>query len=446
MDERTPTGGPRLPSARDAAAVRPPEPAAGGGPTAAPAGAAAAPACTAATAGAAAGPAGREPGAAGSLADVLGGYLTGQAAAFLRTLGGPGGPEAGTMLPVLEGIGAALRVFAPLLDLAWGESLRTEVAWLRGVSGLEAGYARRLARLGGAMDALTAPEAAPVPGGEAALPPGTAGAGAGTEAEPAPAARAGSGLLAGHPGAAKARALVERQLAVARSRAHSTVLQELGSARFHALADALTLLASDVPFAVPPETDAAAALLPCLAAARHTLSAAVHELPISRSGLAYNGDGLRRLGRAAAPSAGASAAGTSSTGESAAEGDSPAALEADDLPWRRARMRAWDLRRTAEACAPFAALLTPALRALAALTTALDLDREAAEAAATAASAARTPRITPATGYVLGVLQADQRLEVEAARYAFTRHWADHERCGTWEDWDQWVEPWPTSR
>ncbi|MGW4105201.1 hypothetical protein ACWEGV_19225, partial [Streptomyces sp. NPDC004976] len=45
------------------------------------------------------------------------------------------------------------------------------------------------------------------------------------------------------------------------------------------------------------------------------------------------------------------------------------------------------------------------------------------EAAAAAAQAARTPRIAPATAYALGVLHADQRHEVEAARYAFQRAW-----------------------
>ncbi|MGK5548085.1 CHAD domain-containing protein, partial [Streptomyces sp. URMC 127] len=54
---------------------------------------------------------------------------------------------------------------------------------------------------------------------------------------------------------------------------------------------------------------------------------------------------------------------------------------------------------------------------------ALDRHRDAADAAAAAAAAARTPRIAPATAYALGVLHADQRHEVEAARYAFGRTW-----------------------
>ncbi|CAM5253052.1 CHAD domain-containing protein OS=Streptomyces tendae OX=1932 GN=GUR47_25645 PE=4 SV=1 [Streptomyces tendae] len=54
---------------------------------------------------------------------------------------------------------------------------------------------------------------------------------------------------------------------------------------------------------------------------------------------------------------------------------------------------------------------------------ALNRHRDAAEAAAAAAQAARTPRIAPATAYALGVLHADQRHEVEAARYAFQHCW-----------------------
>ncbi|NSL43703.1 CHAD domain-containing protein, partial [Streptomyces sp. 8P21H-1] len=61
---------------------------------------------------------------------------------------------------------------------------------------------------------------------------------------------------------------------------------------------------------------------------------------------------------------------------------------------------------------------------------ALDRHRDAAEAAAAAASAARTPRIAPATAYALGVLHADQRHEVEAARFTFQRAWM-RETVGT---------------
>ncbi|NEB78230.1 CHAD domain-containing protein, partial [Streptomyces sp. SID14478] len=48
-------------------------------------------------------------------------------------------------------------------------------------------------------------------------------------------------------GAAKAAALLERQLTLAKTRAHSTALQTLGSSRFHAVADSVAVLASEVP-------------------------------------------------------------------------------------------------------------------------------------------------------------------------------------------------------
>ncbi|MGW2213333.1 CHAD domain-containing protein, partial [Streptomyces sp. NPDC001781] len=54
---------------------------------------------------------------------------------------------------------------------------------------------------------------------------------------------------------------------------------------------------------------------------------------------------------------------------------------------------------------------------------ALNAHRDAAEAAAAAAHAARTPRIAPTTAYALGVLHADQRHEVAAARLAFGQAW-----------------------
>ncbi|NEA00419.1 hypothetical protein G3I28_13920, partial [Streptomyces sp. SID10116] len=46
---------------------------------------------------------------------------------------------------------------------------------------------------------------------------------------------------------AKAAALLERQLTLARTRAHSTALQAFGSSRFHAVADHVAVLASEVP-------------------------------------------------------------------------------------------------------------------------------------------------------------------------------------------------------
>lgn len=96
--------------------------------------------------------------------------------------------------------------------------------------------------------------------------------------------------------------------------------------------------------------------------------------------------------------------------------------ELQDAPWHRVRgllrlcRYALEILEAPPADAPDAARLYGAGRAL-------DRHREAADAASAAAAAARTPRITPATAYALGVLHADQRAEVEASRYAFSRVW-----------------------
>ena len=98
----------------------------------------------------------------------------------------------------------------------------------------------------------------------------------------------------------------------------------------------------------------------------------------------------------------------------------------DDLPWRQVRLLALRARYALEVCAP---LLGPAAAGsttgLAELARLLGQHQEATDAAGAAALAGATPRITPATAYVLGVVHADQRLEVEAARHAFSLAWPD---------------------
>lgn len=91
--------------------------------------------------------------------------------------------------------------------------------------------------------------------------------------------------------------------------------------------------------------------------------------------------------------------------------------EAQDAPWHQARLLL-RLHRYAHEVVLGAAdpVLTGAGHAL-------DLHRDAAEAAGAAAAAARTPRIALATAYALGVLHADQRHEVEAARAVFRETW-----------------------
>ncbi|MEH0512841.1 MULTISPECIES: CHAD domain-containing protein [unclassified Streptomyces] len=198
-------------------------------------------------------------------------------------------------------------------------------------------------------------------------------------------------------GAAKAGALLDRQLTLARTRAHSTALQALGSSRFHAVADRAAVLASEVPL-----TPAASAtdLRPFAAAAEERLADAVAALPLITAGSPYNAEALiHGLSADAAP-------------------------HPQDAPWHHVRLL---LRLHRYACevlgGPDAAPHDVRLPAAGA---ALDRHRDASEAAAAAAQAARTPRIAPATAYALGVLHADQRHEVEAARYAFQRSWQRH--------------------
>lgn len=372
-------------------------------------------------------------------------------------------------------VGATLHTFRPLLDPDWTESLRPELSWLSGTLAREHAYATRLERLLGALHRLSTPPptpAAPAPLPSPSPPPlrggfpppthpaqlaeqqgggliggagGTSGAGGGPRgaapAAPAAAGAAGrrsagrwgsprpgeaesgggwaqpqadgaessdprrSNLPAQAPGsgpakkptgplavgAAKAAALLERQLTLARTRAHSAALQAFGSSRFHAVADNVAVLASEVPLHPTPDAD----LKPLAATAEHHLAEAVAALPLIRAGHPYNAEALvHGLAADTAP-------------------------EAQDAPWLQVRSLL-RLHRYAQEVLLGEALLDPRLLQAG---QALDLHREAADAAAAAASAARTPRIAPATAYALGVLHADQRHEVEAARFAFQRAW-----------------------
>jgi CHAD domain-containing protein len=323
-------------------------------------------------------------------AETLSAHLATLAAGFLRGL-------PAVDLHTLRRVGAALHTFDALVDPTWSQELREEVGRLGGLLGQERDYARRLNRLMAGLDSLTCAAAEPA-------------AGTGRDATgPVPQQREAEGLLARHPGAPKARALLERQLTLGRSRAHTAALQELGSARFHALADRMTLLVSDLPLRAAEGRSAAdrtaadrapaAALLPFAAEEARGLTAAVQALPLERAAVPYTGDTLHDPG--------------------------------DDEPWLQARVLVLRTRYALDVCAP---LLGPgaarSAAALAELARTLARYRDAADAADAAALAALTPRITPATAYVLGVVHADQRLEVEAARHAFSTAWPDLYRSG----------------
>ncbi|WP_433891439.1 CHAD domain-containing protein [Streptomyces sp. CA-111067] len=406
-------------------------------------------------------------------------YLRERATDFLRGLAlrGENEAEADALLRgSARRIGGALHTFAPLTDPAWAEPLRAELGWLASTLSREAQYTGRLARLQEALrrlsvlaDPVVDPEAlaaeavlsgagrgpvrmpanaspaeqeAPVsrgaglpvsapagqeaPAGRGARLPVNAPADqdaptgrgalrlpAASAADPGGGSRMGLRRPAatGGPlalGAARAAALLERQLTLARTRAHSAALQAVGSSRFHALADSVAVLASDVPLS-PVASGPAASVLPPLAAQAHQrLAEAAGALPLHRAAHPYNADAVQ-----------------------AALG---AELTADlqDAPWHQVRILLRLSRYATEVCRPRAAAPEPEAageagdpesRRLAEAAGLLGRHREAAESAAAVAAAARTPRIAPATAYALGVLHADQRHEVEAARFAFSRLW-----------------------
>ncbi|MFA3876756.1 CHAD domain-containing protein [Streptomyces sp. MMCC 100] len=303
-------------------------------------------------------------------------------------------------------ISGTLHTFQPLLDAGWAEEMRPELAWLSGTLAMEHAYASRLERLLQALHRLSGSSAFPAPrpvGRAAATVP------AGVPAPVHPASPDRGNLTVG---AAKAGALLDRQLTLARTRAHSTALQALGSSRFHAVADKVALLASEVPLRVTGRPSRAAApsagpeatpfdLRPLAAAAQERLTDAVAALPLVTAGSPYNAEAL-------------------------VHGLSPdPAPHPQDAPWHQVRLLLRLHRYALEALAGAdAASAGDAVDVrLIAAGEALDRHRDASEAAAAAAQAARTPRIAPATAYALGVLHADQRHEVEAARYAFQHSW-----------------------
>ncbi|MEV7418734.1 CHAD domain-containing protein [Streptomyces sp. NPDC089919] len=306
-----------------------------------------------------------------SAGDVLGAYLRSQATAFLRGLrlheeSGADAAEGVEAARVLRGaarrISGSLATYRPVADTGWADGLRTELTWLSTTLADEHAYAARLTRLLDALHRLS---------------------GTGGPEVPAPRGTARGALTVG---SARAAALLERQLTLARTRAHSATLHALGSSRFHAVADAVAVLASEVPLdpvAAVGRTDQV--LVPLSAQVADRLAVAVAELPLVRAGHPYNAEAL-------------------------------VDDEGQDAPWHRVRTLLRIHRYAQEALTEDTARLTVAGLAL-------DRHRDAAEAAGAAAHAAKTPRIAPATAYALGVLHADQRHEVEAARFEFQRLW-----------------------
>ncbi|MET9292076.1 CHAD domain-containing protein [Streptomyces sp. NPDC003077] len=365
---------------------------------------------------------------------MLAGYLREQSVEFLRSLrlhreSGPDATGAGEAVRQLRAasrrISGALHTYRPVVDAAWADHLRSELGWLSGTLAREHACGARLERLLTALRRLTgegreagkASEA--VMGAESVTASASASVSASAPASASssvsassssPSSSSSSSVSAAEAkearetdralavGAARAGALLERQLTLARTRAHSAALQALGSSRFHAVADAVAVLASEVPLLPDVADRPAAEVLPPLAGHAHRrLAEAVAALPLTRAGYPPRGGAL-------------------------------AAANRQDLPWHQVRVLLRLSRfaqEVAEVCDedPSAGFEGETPR-LAEAARALERHRDAAEAAAAAAAAARTPRIAPATAYALGALHADQRHEVEAARFAFGRAWA----------------------
>ncbi|MET9221219.1 CHAD domain-containing protein [Streptomyces sp. NPDC003300] len=340
-------------------------------------------------------PAGPPGGTAGG---TLARYLHDQATAFLRALSLRGEHEGDAdelLRASARRIGGVLHIYAPLTDPVWAESLRAELGWLATTLAREPQYTARLARLLEALRRLSAAaDPDPDAGGKA---PADTGDVQGPPAPAVPPPPAGSGPLA--LGAARAGALLERQLTLARTRAHSATLQAMGSSRFHALADNIAVLASEVPLTAAAEGPAATVLPPLAAQADRRLADAAGALPLLRAAHPYNAEAVQ------------AALGTELT------------ADLQDSPWHQVRVLLRLSRYAAEVCRGIDPDGEAAAQRLAEAAVLLARHRKAAECAAAVAAAARTPRIAPATAYALGVLHADQRHEVEAARFAFSRLW-----------------------
>lgn len=342
-----------------------------------------------------------DPAAGPVAADALAGYLRAQATEFLRALrlhretgGGAAGSTEESSDAALalrrsaRRISGSLHTFRPVLDETWSEELRPELAWLSATLAQEHTCHSRLQRLLRALDRLS-PTENPAAGDRAAgaAPPGSAG----HSSHPPTTARGNLTV-----GAGKAAALLDRRLTLARTRAHSTALQALGSSRFHAVADRVAVLASDVPLTAAAHTTD---LRPLATAAEERLADAVAALPLVTAGSPYNAVAL-------------------------VHGLSPdPSPHPQDAPWHQVRLLLRLHRYAREALHGGDAAGAAVDVRLPAAGQALDRHRDAAEAAAAAAAAAHTPRIAPATAYALGVLHADQRHEVEAARFAFQQSW-----------------------
>ncbi len=205
----------------------------------------------------------------------------------------------GALRSAARRMNGVLVTYRALLDPVWADDLRTELSWLAGVVAREYACADRLERLSGALHRLAS---GPAGSGEG-TGPAAAEAGGRTPGAPGGGRRSAGGGAATRErgalpvGAARAGALLERRLTLARTprtlgRAPGAGLGPVP----RAVADAVALLASETPFRPGGDAGrpAAAMLAPPAEQARRRLDEAVAALPLTRAGAPYNADGLSR--------------------------------------------------------------------------------------------------------------------------------------------------------
>ncbi|HEY3868524.1 MAG TPA: CHAD domain-containing protein [Actinocrinis sp.] len=295
--------------------------------------------------------------------DVLRTYLAAQSSAFLGQFPRlrDAQPEASHRIRVAcRRARSMLRTFRPLLDPAWADGLAEDIAQFTDTVGPERDLEVMRDRLGLALEALE---------GEI-------------------------------PGTARARTLLDRLVHREYAAAHEATLAALAGPKFHALADRFALAPQALPFSpdADPDAPAGATLYPLVTQSFSTVERRASKLPDVR-------DHNPRDARAALKAAG---------------GD-----EQTDEMWHRLRIAAKRCRYAAEVCIPAAgADASGFARQMTEVTEQLGSQQDAIVASALLLRAARTPRIAAPTGFVLGRLLGDCRVEVLRSRLAFPALWS----------------------
>jgi CHAD domain-containing protein len=187
--------------------------------------------------------------------------------------------------------------------------------------------------------------------------------------------------LPSDPATVRARTMLERILRREYAAAHEAAIGVLSTARFHALADRMALLAEEIPLS-------SAAAKPCDEVFPALLDAA--RLSVGRE--------LTRLDE--------------STG-------------IGDPGWERAATATSEARYLAEMCLPvFGERLAVLMDRLERLSDGLGLHHDGALAAVMVERAGQAPRIASGTSFVLGRLAGEQRADIAGVRTTFPALWA----------------------